>query len=158
AAVPVPLTPLPSPSPSSTARNRDGSVSPRPAAATAAVAAFGAGTLGGLRSVRSEGLVTGAATTARPGQRMQAAQPDDLKRIRGIGVLIERRLQAAGVTSYAQIANWNDEDVSEISRTLGLTGIAQQNWIEQARILASGGDTEFARRVDRGEVGSSRRR
>ena len=30
--------------------------------------------------------------------------------------------------------------------------IERENWIEQARILASGGQTEFSRRVDRGDA------
>ena len=34
--------------------------------------------------------------------------------------------------------------------------IERENWVEQARILAAGGQTEFSRRVDRGEVDSSR--
>jgi hypothetical protein len=36
--------------------------------------------------------------------------------------------------------------------------IERENWVEQARILASGGFTEFSRRVDRGEVDSSKPR
>jgi len=84
---------------------------------------------------------------------------DDLKRIRGIGVLIERRLAALGVTSYEQIANWSDVDIDRISNSLDFKGrIERENWVEQARILASGGQTEFSRRVDRGEVETSRPR
>jgi hypothetical protein len=30
--------------------------------------------------------------------------------------------------------------------------IERENWIEQARILASGGQTDFSRRFERGEV------
>jgi hypothetical protein len=36
--------------------------------------------------------------------------------------------------------------------------IERENWVEQARILASGGATEFARRIDRGEAGTGRPR
>ncbi len=78
---------------------------------------------------------------------------DDLKRIRGIGVLIERKLYSLGVTSYEQVANWTSADIERISQVLDFKGrIERENWVEQARILASGGQTEFSRRADRGEV------
>jgi predicted flap endonuclease-1-like 5' DNA nuclease len=78
----------------------------------------------------------------------------DLKRIRGIGVLIEKRLNSLGVTSYEQIAEWTVADIERVSQTLDFKGrIERENWVEQARILASGGQTEFSRRADRGEAG-----
>jgi predicted flap endonuclease-1-like 5' DNA nuclease len=82
---------------------------------------------------------------------------DDLKRIRGVGVLIEKRLNALGVTRYSDVANWTSGDIDRISQTLDFKGrIERENWVEQARILSSGGHTEFSRRVDRGDVESSR--
>lgn len=82
---------------------------------------------------------------------------DDLKRIRGIGVLIEKRLNALGIRRYDQIANWTSGDIDRVSRMLEFKGrIERESWVEQARILASGGYTEFSRRVDRGEVDTSR--
>ncbi|MEO0799904.1 MAG: hypothetical protein AAFY53_11945, partial [Pseudomonadota bacterium] len=40
-----------------------------------------------------------------------------------------------------------------IDGTLGIQNrIEREKWIEQARILAAGGETEFSRRVDRGDV------
>ena len=105
--------------------------------------------LAGLRSVRSEAL-RGTDDPTRPAM-------DDLKRIRGVGVLVEKKLNALGVSSYEQVANWSAEDVERVSSVLDFRGrIERENWIEQARILSSGGDTEFSRRVDRGEVESSR--
>lgn len=102
----------------------------------------------GLRSVRSEALVGGAGF-AFP----STGDVDDLKRIRGIGVLIEKKLNSLGITSYEQVANWTGEDVDRMSQTLDFKGrIERENWIEQARILASGGQTEFSRRVDKGEA------
>lgn len=78
---------------------------------------------------------------------------DDLKRIRGIGVLIEKRLNALGIAAYEQIANWTAADIERVSTSLDFKGrIERENWVEQARILASGGHTEFSRRVDKGEI------
>jgi predicted flap endonuclease-1-like 5' DNA nuclease len=100
----------------------------------------------GLRSVRSQALRKeqfGGASGAI----------DDLKRIRGIGVLIEKKLNALGIASYEQIANWTADDIAHISDVLDFRGrIERENWVEQARILSAGGQTEFSRRVDRGEV------
>jgi predicted flap endonuclease-1-like 5' DNA nuclease len=82
---------------------------------------------------------------------------DDLKRIRGVGVLIEKRLNAMGIRRYEQIANWTSGDIDRVSRMLEFKGrIERESWVEQARILASGGQTEFSRRVDKGEVDTSR--
>jgi predicted flap endonuclease-1-like 5' DNA nuclease len=87
----------------------------------------------------------------------RSPKADDLKRIRGIGVMIENRLRSLGMVNYEQIANWTAEDIDRVSQTLDFKGrIERENWVEQARILASGGATEFSRRVDRGELESSR--
>ena len=95
-----------------------------------------------LRSVRSEALVD----SARGGVR-NAGDIDDLKRIRGIGVLIEKKLNSLGITQYEQVANWTGADIERISRILDFKGrIEREHWIEQARILATGGQTEFSRR------------
>jgi predicted flap endonuclease-1-like 5' DNA nuclease len=119
--------------------------------------------LGSLRSVRSE-----AYQTAEPGPEaarrvasltkvVRSAALEDLKRIRGIGVLIEKKLNSMGVVSYEQIANWSAQDIDRVSQSLDFKGrIERENWVEQARILASGGATEFSRRVDRGEIETSR--
>jgi predicted flap endonuclease-1-like 5' DNA nuclease len=118
--------------------------------------------LGSLRSVRSQVYRDmpepgpEAARTAAS-RRIAASGPDDLKRIRGIGVLIEKRLYTLGVTAYEHIANWTAADIDRISQSLDFKGrIERENWVEQARILGAGGHTEFSRRVDRGEVESSK--
>ncbi len=124
--------------------------------------------LGALRSVKSEAFqsrptdaataaAAAAAAAAGSARVVRASDIDDLKRIRGIGVLIEKRLNAAGVTTYEQIASWTNNDIARFSHLLDFKGrIERENWVEQARILASGGYTEFSRRVDRGEVETSR--
>ncbi len=108
--------------------------------------------LSGLRSVRSEALrgTDAAAGPREIGSAGRVAVPSDLKRIRGVGVSIEKRLHAMGVTSYEHIANWTASDIDRISQSLDFKGrIERENWVEQARILAAGGQTEFSRRFDR---------
>jgi predicted flap endonuclease-1-like 5' DNA nuclease len=120
--------------------------------------------LSALRSVRSEayqGAAQGSVVTSRIGatKGVRGALAEDLKRIRGIGVLIEKKLNQMGIVAYEQIANWTAEEINRISQSLDFKGrIERENWVEQARILASGGTTEFSRRVDRGEVETSRYR
>jgi predicted flap endonuclease-1-like 5' DNA nuclease len=95
-----------------------------------------------LRSVRSEALLGEEGARAAP-----QGDADDLKRIRGIGVLIEKKLNSLGILTYEQVANWTGADVDRISNILDFKGrIERENWIEQARILAAGGQTEFSRR------------
>jgi predicted flap endonuclease-1-like 5' DNA nuclease len=109
--------------------------------------------VGALRSVRSEAYQNAEAGRAAQNKVPRSAALDDLKRIRGIGVLIEKKLNSMGVAAYEQIANWTAADIDRISQSLDFKGrIERENWIEQARILASGGATEFSRRVDRGEM------
>ena len=116
-----------------------------------------------LRSVRSEAYrypEPGPQAAQRIADKvLRVTRRDDLKRIRGIGVLIEKKLNSMGIIAYEQIANWTADDIDRVSQSLDFKGrIERENWVEQARILASGGATEFARRVDRGEAGTGRPR
>ena len=93
-----------------------------------------------MRSVRSQ-LLSGAGAETPD-------TVDDLKKIRGIGVLIEKKLNAMGVYSYDQIANWSADDIQRVSGALDFKGrIEREGWVQQARILASGGQTEFSKRL-----------
>ncbi|MCB1418091.1 MAG: hypothetical protein KDJ74_03435 [Notoacmeibacter sp.] len=81
---------------------------------------------------------------------------DDLKRIRGIGRQNEARLNAEGVSAFAQIAGWTKKDQAHWGERLAFPGrIEREEWVAQAKILARGKETEFSRRVERGEVESS---
>ena len=112
--------------------------------------------LGALRSVRSEAYQDTtepgpeAARRAASMRKVRTSLADDLKRIKGIGVLIEKKLNSLGVTTYEDIANWTSADIDRISQQLDFKGrVQRENWVEQARILAAGGETEFSRRTDR---------
>lgn len=106
----------------------------------------------GFRSVRSEALV-GKDASDRFSDQPAHIPGDDLKRIRGIGVIIERKLYSLAITTYDEIANWTRADVDRISRLLDFSGrIERENWIEQARILSSDGATSFSRRFDRNDA------
>ena len=62
---------------------------------------------------------------------------DDLKKLTGVGPALEKKLIAAGITSYAQIAAWTDADVAVIDEQLSFKGkIEREGWIDQAKELA----------------------
>jgi predicted flap endonuclease-1-like 5' DNA nuclease len=84
-------------------------------------------------------------------------QPDNLKKIRGIGPQNERRLHALGIWHFAQIAAWSEDNVKWVGSYLAFAGrIDREKWIAQARDLAAGEDTEFSRRVAAGKVATSK--
>ncbi|WP_156970285.1 hypothetical protein [Hoeflea phototrophica] len=99
-----------------------------------------------------------AAAKASPAKKKPsiAAAPDDLKRIKGVGPQLEAKLNAIGITSFAQIAKWTKKDQADFNEQLSFSGrIERDDWVVQAKILAKGGSTEFSKRVAKGEVVSS---
>lgn len=98
-----------------------------------------------------------AADTPKPKKTVQpAAQPDNLKLIRGIGPQNEARLNALGVNSFAQIANWSRNDQAHYGEVFSFPGrIEREEWVPQAKVLARGGKTDFSKRVSQGTVKSS---
>ena len=82
--------------------------------------------------------------------------PDDLKRIRGIGKQNEGRLHALGIWHFDQVAAWTHANVEWVGGYLAFSGrIDREDWVGQAKVLATGGQTAFSRRADAGEVASS---
>ncbi|MEP0522294.1 MAG: hypothetical protein ABJO09_15755 [Hyphomicrobiales bacterium] len=108
------------------------------------------------------------AKPAKPAKKAESNKPerlkgprdgeaDDLKKIKGVGKKIEEKLNGFGIYHFDQIGNWTDDQVKWIGGELAFAGrIERENWIEQAKVLASGGDTEFSRRVEKGKVSSSK--
>ncbi|MEJ8574637.1 30S ribosomal protein S2 [Microbaculum marinum] len=65
--------------------------------------------------------------------------PDDLKKITGVGPVLEQKLNDMGVFHYWQIATLGEEDGRKIDDELALHGrISRDDWIGQARRLAEG--------------------
>ena len=64
-----------------------------------------------------------------------AAQRDDLKKIHGIGPVIERALNKMGTYTYIQIAKWTPTDIAKVARKLetGPERIKRDNWIASAK-------------------------
>ncbi|WP_370209189.1 NADH-quinone oxidoreductase subunit E [Pararhodobacter marinus] len=79
---------------------------------------------------------------------------DDLKRIKGIGPKLEQLCHSMGFYHFDQIANWTPEEIAWVDSNLeGFKGrVTRDDWVAQARQLAAGEDTEFSKRVDKGDV------
>ncbi len=82
---------------------------------------------------------------------------DDLKWIKGIGKQNEGRLHGLGIWHFDQIAAWTKEHVEWVGSYLAFPGrIDREEWVKQAKALASGKETEFAKRVKWGQVATSK--
>lgn len=65
------------------------------------------------------------------------AGADDLKTLSGVGPALEKKLHAAGVTTFAQIAGWNADDIAAMDEKLSFKGrIEREGWVAQAAELA----------------------
>ncbi|PRX32700.1 NADH-quinone oxidoreductase subunit E [Meinhardsimonia xiamenensis] len=76
-------------------------------------------------------------------------KPDDLKKIKGVGPKLEQLLNSLGFYHFDQIATWTEDEIAWVDEHLeGFKGrVSRDKWVEQAKILASGGETEFSRRA-----------
>ena len=79
---------------------------------------------------------------------------DDLKRIKGIGPKMEQLCNKLGFWHFDQIAAWSDDEVAWVDANLeGFKGrVTRDVWVEQAKLLASGAETAFSKKVDKGGV------
>ncbi|MBO6716912.1 MAG: dipeptide ABC transporter ATP-binding protein [Rhizobiaceae bacterium] len=96
-----------------------------PAAARAAVGAKAAA----KGSASSDG--------GRPKSMKKPAQPDDLKKISGVGPKIEGILNDLGIYTYAQVAAWKKAERDWVDARLKFHGrIEREDWVKQAKALA----------------------
>jgi NADH-quinone oxidoreductase subunit E len=76
--------------------------------------------------------------------------PDNLTRIRGVGQRNEALLNKLGIFHFGQIAAWTPGEVRWIGQYLAFPErIERDNWVGQAMILATGGDTGFEKSAER---------
>jgi len=83
---------------------------------------------------------------------------DNLTLIDGVGNALEKKLFALGIYKFDQIAKWTKDNEVWIGNELGFPGRPErENWVAESKILAEGGMTEHAKRVERGEITTSRK-
>ena len=79
---------------------------------------------------------------------------DDLKQIKGIGPKMEKMCNALGLYHFDQIAAWTPDEEAWVNANLeGFKGrVSRDEWTVQAKLLAAGGETEFSKRAEGGDV------
>jgi predicted flap endonuclease-1-like 5' DNA nuclease len=82
--------------------------------------------------------VAGAATVATPESGRKADTPDDLTEIDGIGPKIKSVLQAAGIATFADLANADAAHLKQILVDAGLQIHNPSTWPEQAVLAGAG--------------------
>ncbi|MDE9449356.1 NADH-quinone oxidoreductase subunit E [Aliiroseovarius sp. Z3] len=76
---------------------------------------------------------------------------DDLKLLKGVGPKLEGVLNGLGFWHFDQVAKWGAEEIAWVDDQLSFKGrIERDGWVEQAKILADGGETEFSRKNKKG--------
>jgi len=93
-----------------------------------------------------------AKTAQKKPRTMKAARKagaDDLKMIKGVGPALEKLLHGFGFFHFDQISKWTAQEVHWVDENLeGFKGrVSRDNWVEQAKVLAEGGQTEFSKRA-----------
>ena len=67
----------------------------------------------------------------------KATDGDDLTQISGVGPVMVKKLHAEGVTTFAQIAAWTPEQVTDMDEKLNFKGRIDRNeWLKQAAEFA----------------------
>ncbi|MFN7004310.1 MAG: NADH-quinone oxidoreductase subunit E [Roseinatronobacter sp.] len=98
---------------------------------------------------KPEAVAKGAEVeSAQPEMLTEArGQADDLKKLKGVGPKLEKLLNELGVFHFWQVASWTEDQVAWVDDRLKFKGrIERDGWIEQAKILAAGSETEFSKR------------
>jgi NADH-quinone oxidoreductase subunit E len=84
----------------------------------------------------------------------RGGKADNLKEIKGIGPKLEVLCNSLGFYHFDQIAAWTEAEIAWMDDNLeGFKGrVTRDTWVAQARVLAAGGETEFSKRVEKGDV------
>ncbi|WP_322866023.1 hypothetical protein U5922_007330 [Aquicoccus sp. G2-2] len=103
-----------------------------------------------------DGVLEGENEGARPEalSKPRGGKGDNLKQIKGVGPKLEAMLNGMGFWHFDQIAAWSGDEVAWVDANLkGFKGrVSRDSWVEQAKALASGEETEFSKRVGQGKV------
>lgn len=113
---------------------------------------------GAAPAERNKALIDAApaATPMEPAAGVPATAPaaepapaasggDDLSRIKGLGPKLAATLREMGVSSFAQIAAWDEAEIERIDAQLGrFQGrIRRDDWVGQAALLSTGDEAGY---------------
>ncbi|MEM7328600.1 MAG: 50S ribosomal protein L21 [Pseudomonadota bacterium] len=79
------------------------------------------------------------AKKAAPKKDAAPAKADDLTKMKGLGKVFAGKLEAEGITTFAQIAKMKKADIDALEEKIGAAGKFESNdWVAQAKELAKG--------------------
>jgi len=77
------------------------------------------------------------AKAVEPAPAAKSEGTDDLTKMKGLGKVMAEKLEAEGVTTFAQIAAMSDADIEALEEKIGAKGKFEKNeWVAQATDLA----------------------
>lgn len=77
------------------------------------------------------------AKAVEPAPAAKSEGTDDLTKMKGLGKVMAEKLEAEGVTTFAQIAAMSDADIEALEEKIGAKGKFEKNeWVAQAKDLA----------------------
>lgn len=80
-----------------------------------------------------------AAKKAAPKKEAAPAKADDLTKMKGLGKVFAGKLEAEGITTFAQIAKLKKAEIEALEEKIGASGKFESNdWVAQAKELAKG--------------------
>ena len=80
-----------------------------------------------------------AAKKSAPKKDAAPAKADDLTKMKGLGKVFAGKLEAEGITTFAQIAKMKKADIEALEEKIGASGKFESNdWVAQAKELAKG--------------------
>lgn len=90
-------------------------------------------------AAKTEAAPKAEAKKAAPKKDAAPAKADDLTKMKGLGKVFAGKLEAEGITSYAQIAKMKKADIDALEEKIGAAGKFESNdWVAQAKELAKG--------------------
>ncbi len=110
----------------------------------------------GNKDYDGDGVIEGKDEGTKPATLKEArgGKADDLKMIKGVGPKMEKLCNKLGFYHFDQVASWTADEVAWVDANLeGFRGrVSRDEWVSQAKILAAGGTTAFANKVEKGGV------
>ncbi len=101
-----------------------------------------------IQDILTDGKKAAKASPAKPakaegkapaGKAEGGLDESNLSLISGVGPTIEKKLIAAGITTWSQIAAWGEADIAKWDEELQLQGRAtREEWVAQAKELLAG--------------------
>ncbi len=112
------------------------------------------GKAGQSKAVASDAAAPGEGRKPAALDAARSGGADNLKMIKGVGPKLEKLLNSLGIYHFDQIAAWTGDEIAWVDAHLeGFKGRATRDeWVRQADALASGNETDFAKRVKKGDV------